>query len=137
MTEENMNLTPLAIIKIKIELYTQQYEEQARELKQKILDGTHIIDSEHGLELEVRDTGQRDFSVVGVKRLLGAQAVLCIEEKVNPAKFDALTKKGGKFMITDDQQKECFQRIPRPSLCWIGLDAFKNNLQRALEKKNG
>lgn len=121
------DLTALAQLKIKLDLLKQDYEAKIEELKGEMIhaDEKQVRDPEHSLMMNLRESDTRSFEVRGVRDVLGSEAGLCIEEKINTKDFDALAKKRG---LTKEQLAKCFAVIPKSSLNWDGLDVYKAKL---------
>lgn len=131
------SLTELAQLKLKADIYKQLYDEKATALKQQLKDKGESLaaDPETGLSLTLRDQGTRNFIIDNVRKILGEAAKECIEESVASAKFDKIVKEQ---QITEEQLKKCYTKTPRPSLCWDGLEAFKEALvKKTQETQNG
>lgn len=121
------DLTLLANMKLKLDILEQSYKAEIEKLKGELLtaEEKQVIDPEHGLIMNLRESDTRNFDVRGVRETLGVEAGLCIEEKVNTKDFDAMAKKRG---LTAEQLTKCFATIPKSSLNWDGLDVYKAKL---------
>ena len=135
------DLTELAQLKIKLDLYKEQYDEKIAAIKKDLEKEGSLVDPGGILALEVKKVHRRDFSVRGVKEALGNYlAPKCIVESVDVKQFDALTKQKGKSTLTEEQLKKCFTTTESSSVNWVGLDVYKGTLVRKLidkENQNG
>jgi hypothetical protein len=126
-----LNLAELAQIKIKLDILEKQYKEKLDAIRAEMLakNDKQVKDSEHGLMLELTDSSFREFNPTGVREVLGEiKANQCIESKVSAKSFDAITKKGGKCILSEEEQARCYIMVPKTALNWDGLDVYKSRL---------
>jgi hypothetical protein len=129
MIEED--LKPLARIKVKIEILQKLFDAKVRELKEKLkTSGEKLVSDPDGiLSVKLTTATLRNFNIDGVREVLGDDASVCIKEKVDPKKFDALVKSEGEYTITEEEQKKCFFANKSFRLDWNGFDVFKHKLE--------
>lgn len=125
-------LDELAAIKLKIDLLTASYEKKIGEYKAHAKETGQKEFTNGCLKLTIGSQNRRSFNVEGVKQL-GPQGLICIKEEVDAKKFDALFKKGEKYLITESEQTACFTITPAATASWDGLDVYK---QMLMDKKN-
>lgn len=121
-------LKELAAIKLKLDAYAQLYKEKSDALKKEMLAGKLTEMTCEVLTVKLQSSSRREFSLEGVREALGEKAALCIEESVNPKKFDILTKKKDKFLIEEEKLSKCYTTSTTHSLVWDGLDVFKDRV---------
>ena len=131
------SLKDLAVLKLKVDLYEKLYNEKVKEIKKKLSEANEdsILDEDNSLKIKINTSYARKFSPDGVRTVFGEKADSCIIESIDTEKFDTLAKSGGKYVISEAEQKKCFISTPRESLTWDGLDTFKAKLAaEAVEK---
>jgi len=126
-----MNLKELAAIKIKADLYTKLYKEQADQIKEEMKKENKETITEGDLTITLQTVNKREFNVEGVRQALGDNAKNCIEETVSSKKFDILTKKKDKYLINEELLIKCYTTTETHSLVWDGLDIYKSKLAEA------
>ena len=132
------DLKELAKWKLQIDALTELYKTKADALKAKLreLKLDKAIDPD-GLSVELTCSKRREFFPSGVRQALGKQADLVIEEAVNLAKFDSIVRNKGEYIITEEQQAQCFSIQTTYALNWG--DSLKLYKQRLIigDKKDG
>jgi hypothetical protein len=131
----NINLKELALIKIKRDLYDQLWEQKKKELMTEMntKNETTATDPDGILKIDLTQSGKREFSIKGVREVFGEKSKICIVEKVDTKKFDALAKDGKKYIINEEEQKKCFSVDSTQSLNWSGLDVYQAQLTKVAE----
>lgn len=127
------DLKDLVNLKIKMDYYTAQYKEKTDELKKEMAQHkiTSYEDPDKILTLTLRPNSKRVFNIEAIRQIFGTKAELCIEETVKADKFDALAKLKDKYVITENQQKECFMLdTGNGSLNWDGIEVYKKMLTK-------
>lgn len=132
----NQDLKELARLKIKLDLIEELYKSKLDQLRPILKEHKIIEDPDGILTLKLIESDVREFSVEGVRKTLGEKATLCIEEVVSAKKFDACTKKGKNYLLTEDQLQHCFTIKTRETPQWTGLDTYKLKLKDQVNNGN-
>ncbi len=106
-----MDLTSLAALKIELDNLQEKYDTEVTKYKDLYPKGTEIKDSGGVLGIKLTPSSKRTFNIQGVREVFGTKADICIEEKVEASKFDALAKTSGEYTITKED-------IPFIRLIW-------------------
>lgn len=125
-----IDLKDLALTKIKRDLYDELWEQKKNEFMSQMnaKNETKATDPDGILEINLTSSDKRDFILKGVKEVFGEKSKICIVEKVDAKKFDAMAKNGKKYIISEEEQKKCFSINSSRSLNWSGLDIYQAKL---------
>jgi hypothetical protein len=134
----SISLSKLATLKIKLDTIEELYKDEQKRVIEQLRTEKDKCGKDPDLPILAKliTTQRRDFNPVGVKMVLGEKAKLCIEEKVNASKFDALAKNKGEYALTTEEQKKCFSLTSIDRLDLDGLDILRNELDKKLAEKN-
>jgi hypothetical protein len=126
------DLSKLAMLKIKMEVYTDLYDKILASMKEeaKKESADQIEDTDNGLVINLVTNDRRVFDVDGVREVLGDKAEVCIYESVDAKKFDVVIKnRRMEYLISEEQQRKCFSiKQQNPSARWEGFEAYQAKL---------